>query len=194
MILEKVWRYRIVLGIILVILLLLLGFLMVGGKSLDERLVLFIEKKGFQNEGDSSLYYKTTSDDNYDSYQEKSKNDINSVYEAFCFDVNNYRISKQYMSYDDGIVTNFTPLYDYKTDALTFTYRVVGGDANFIFEGSYSHDDDEFVCKNIYSSLEIESEEGIICDKIRYDVEDFYYEMIDIVNQVKLVKWMKNIG
>ena len=49
---------------------------------------------------------------------------INSTYEVLYFNSSKYQLSKDLITYNNGIIKNFTPTYDYATDKIEYNYRV----------------------------------------------------------------------
>ena len=160
--------------IILGILIFLGGLKLLMYQSTSDKVATYIQNKGFTkySSDDSFLYIKQISSLNLDQYLEKVEKGEESKYEAFYFNMNNYQVTKDKMSYEDEIDSEFSATYDYKIKKLSYRYKVVIGNANAIFDGEYDREKEQFTCDNIYSyHFDIEGKEDVFCDKILYDVK-----------------------
>ena len=179
-------------GIIILILLICIFILKIYvNKPTDEKVIHYIKNLGYVNEGNSSIYYNQISSLDLNEFNDKVANGIEAVYEKNYFYVDAYQLIKNKMEYSDNIIISFDPKYDYRSRKLTYTYRINTKNSSIIFEGSYNSNTEEFICENTYYyNFDIYKENGVVCDKILYDVKDFYYEVLDFITSAKLLDEM----
>lgn len=152
----------------------------------------YLKSNGFTNEGESTLYYKQISDINRDEFQRKMNNKKAAIYETIYFNTANNQLNKTKMTYEDGIYETFSPTYDYANQKLTYNHRFVYNNANVIFEGDYNLKSGKFTCKNnFHYKFDIEEGKDYICNKIKYDVEDFKEEAQNLIANKELLKKLK---
>lgn len=152
----------------------------------------YLRDIGFNNEGESALYYKQISDIDNDEFQKRMNSERNAIYEILYFNVNKNELTKNKKSYEDGIFETFIPTYDYSNQELNYTYKIIYNNTNIIFEGKYNLKNTKFTCENIYSyKFELEAGVDAICNKIKYDVEDFKKEAQSLITNKELLKKLK---
>ena len=153
----------------------------------------YLKDIGFTNEGESALYYKQISEIDEEQYQRAVSNKMNATYEFIYFNINNNQLTKNKMTYEDEITETFIPTYDYTNQKLTYTYRFVYNNANVIFEGEYNLKTTKFTCENTYSyKFDLEIGKEAICEKVKYDIEDFKKEAETLITNQKLLKSFRN--
>lgn len=162
-------------------------------RSTTERVVKYITRLGYQNDGESSLYSKQITDINLDQYFSQVEKKSTAKYEVNYFNVKEYQFIKNVMEYSDGIESTFSPKYDYKVEKLSYTYRIVIRDSSsVIFEGEYDASREDFTCENTYMyQFDLIGNEEALCNKIRFDVENFYYEMRKLITNPSLIEKMR---
>lgn len=161
-------------------------------KPTSKKISNYIEKKGYKNEAESNLYYKQITELSLKDYQEKIKNNLDAEYEKRCFILNEYSFTQTQLTYTDGVETDFTPKYSYKTDKMTYQYKVSVNSIALIFSGEYQKKSDKFTCKNIYdSNIKTDIDKATFCEKIKYDVQEFYYEATKLIDNATLINEMK---
>ena len=181
---------------IIITILIFLGILslfnIVFEKDTSEKLGLLVKNHDFIQEENSYVYAKHISNITLDEYFERSEQGLDSEFEATYVNTKSFNIIKNKYVTDDNIKTTFIPTYNLKTDKLTYTYRIVVNASNVIFEGSYNIDKDKFTCENSYvNNFDIDKTQDIICEKIKYDVDDFYIELLELLDDPILLKEIK---
>lgn len=186
---KKNKKILIVLGILLIILIL---FIVITKKPTSKIIEEYLLTKDFVKEENSTLYTKTISDISLDKFEENISNKIDSTYEKLSFNLDNYQLTKVEKKYEDEIFTTFTPTYYYSTDKLNYIYRITLNSTNVILEGSYDYNTDDFICETTYAhDIDIDKSEAAFCEKIKYDVKDFYFEALNLITNAKLLEYMK---
>lgn len=180
-------------SIVLLLLIMILLIPKMLKKEPQTQIIKYITNLKFTNSDNSYLYSKQVSEDNLDEYTKKVENNINSEYEILYFNINTYQLTKDEMTYDDGINKNFTPTYDYTNNDLTYTYRVNYDDINILIEGKYNIRTKEFICTPTFSyGIDIENSQEAICNKVKFDIETFEYETKTIIENHKIIDYIKN--
>ena len=167
----------IIVAICLIIILIIVK--LTTSSSTENTLKNYLKEQEFTNEKESNLYSKQLSNTSIEEYENDIINKKDSKYEVIYFDIKNYQLIKNEMIYEDEIQTIFIPTYDFNKNLLTYTYRFVYNNTNVIFEGEYNLKTNKYTCENIYTyefNFQTEKDEPI-CNKIKYDVEDFKEEV-----------------
>lgn len=152
----------------------------------------YLKSKNFTNEEGSVLYYKEISEIGKDEFNIKKNNKINATYEVLVFNTNKKQLTKNKLSYENEIFETFIPTYDYIKQELTYINRIVYNNTSIIIEGTYNMKTSKFTCENKYIyNFNIEEGKDAICNKIKYDVEDFKKESINLITDKELLKSLK---
>ena len=184
---KRIKRIVIVVAIVLVLVL-----FFNRDKNEDNKIVKYLIKADFASYNDTSLYKKQISEYNLEQYNKGVDDNIDSEYEVMYFNIDTYRLTKDKISYSDGITKNFTPEFDYMNDKLSYTYRINFSNTNVIIEGIYNIKTNEFTCEPTFVyQFEFESSKEDICNKVKLDVEDFEYEVKQLIPNVDLLNYMK---
>lgn len=186
-------KRKIIIGIAITAIIILIINL---SNSLDQPPTIqnYLKNKGFTNEEESVLYYKQLSEMGKDEFNIKKRNKINATYEVLIFNTNKKQLSKNKLSYENGIFETFIPNYDYTSQILKYTDRIVYNNTNIIIEGTYNMKNSKFICENKYSyNFNIEEGKDTLCNKIKYDIEDFKKEAINLITDKDLLKSLKNV-
>lgn len=179
--------------VLIVLIVMVVGFKLIGNKkNTQDVLVKYIEKIGFEQEKDSSLYFKNNSTITKDEFDRIVAEKTNASYEGFYFNVSSYKLTSDKLEYSDGVYTEFNPTYDYTTNTLDYDYRISIGDTRMIIEGMYDKDNDNFTCDTTYySGIDINDAIEAICDKVRYDVDDFRYDALTLITRYDILEGMQ---
>ena len=181
-----------IIKLLLAFVVIILAFNIITHKSTSEKVEKYITTKGFTHTNDSKLYYKQISKLNLAEYNKNVANNKEAVYENLCLDAKNYNLTMTRKEYLSNIETDFTPKYDYIKEVITYSYKIIIKDVSLIYEGEYVKDYDNFTCENIYSSgIDVSDSNSTYCEKIKYDLENFYYTLIDIIDNPTLLEKMK---
>lgn len=179
--------------------LVILVVVVVGAKLVDNKknnqdiLIKYIEKIGFEQEKDSSLYFKNNSKITKEEFDKLVDEGIDATYEGFYFNTSSYKLTSDKLEYADEVYTEFNPTYDYTNNTLDYDYRVTIGDTWIFIEGIYDEDNDSFTCNDTYyNGIDIDSSIEAICDKVKYDVEEFRYDALTLITRYDILEGMKN--
>ena len=127
-----------------------------------------------------------------DEYSEQIDYGNDSTYEVLYFDIYNYQLLATNMDYYDGVSMVLSSIYDFKDNSLTYTSEVSLDGVTVIFDGSYDGDKRQLVCDVSSSSVNLDSDDiNTICDIINNNVEDFYEEATNLIDDQELVEGMR---
>lgn len=167
-------------------------FNLIFEKNTSEKLGLLVESHDFIQEENSYVYARHVSTITLDEYMTKSEQGLDATFEATYVNTKSFKVIKNKYVTEDEIKTTFIPTYNLKTNKLTYTYRIVAKDSNVIFEGSYNIDKDKFTCDNSYlNNFDVDEAKNIICDKIKYEIDDFYIELLELLDDPILLEEIK---
>lgn len=158
-----------------------------------QNLETYIKAKGYiQSAEGSNIYIKQLSEQNLDEYYDAVKNKKEAEYEINYFDTQTFELKKNKREYLNEVDSNFNQIYDYKTDIINYNYRAVIEDSSFILKGTFKYQNkkETFTCEKEYSSnfkLDGTNIKEKICEKIQYDVSTFYNEMLEIIDNARLL-------
>lgn len=181
----------IVIGILIGLLLLISLINLFDDDNISDKLDSYFSSSGYTHSDGSNLYYKRVSELSLDKYNEKVNNKEDASYERYCFNSENFTLTKTDYNYEDEVLVDFTPIYSYKNNSFTYNYRIVIGNTGIMYKGYYYKKTDDFSCEKVYYNGDDKLDEDIICDKIKYDMETFYYEMLQVINNPTLVDLMR---
>lgn len=161
-------------------------------KDTKTQITNYLSNIGFDKYGNSFLYIKQTSENNLEDYNKDIEQNIETEYEVLYFNVDTFELTKDKMTYNDGITKNFTPTFNYSNDNLTYTYRIKYNNSNIIMEGTYYIETKYFTCKPAFShQMDIEKTKKAICNKIELEMKIFEYEINTLIENPKLLNNMK---
>lgn len=181
---------------ILIVVLVIVGFIvllrLLSYKSPQEKIDKYITGKGFSKESNSTLYYKKISKLSREEFNSDRDSGIDSEYEMLYFNIDTYQLLKDKLSYSSEIDSSFNPTYDYTNNKLTYDYRVVMNETNIIIKGDYNMETEEFTCERVFASqVDMKSVQETLCNKIKYDVEEFKYEALTLIDNSRILNVMK---
>lgn len=181
--------------VLIVLIVMVVGFKLIGNKkNTPEVLVKYIEKIGFEQEKDSSLYFKNNSNMTKDEFDMLVAEEKDASYEGFYFNVGSYKLTSDKLEYSDDVYTEFNPTYDYTNNTLDYDYRISIDDARVIIEGIYDKDNDDFTCEpTYYIGIDIDDAIEAICDKVKYDVDDFRYDALTLITRYDILEGMQKV-
>lgn len=169
-------------------------FKLTTNKTTEENIEKYIKNKGFELNEETDIYEKLTSDIDIDQYYELKKQLTPAEYSRFYFDTSAFILFKDSLEYSNGISSLFNGTYDYTTESLTYIYEVSKGNTSIMLNGEFIMKTDEFYCDISYSN-NIDPYENAnnltICEKVRYDVENFAEEIRNLITNPSLLDKMK---
>ncbi len=188
---EMIYKKKKLIIVIIIIIVILLGAMwLLTRETFDDRLRNYLLANDFVLEDD--LYTKQISDINLDEYYEQIDYGNDSTYEVLYFDIYNYQLLGTTMDYYDGVSNIISSIYDFKNNDLTYTSEVSLDGVTVIFDGSYDGDKRQLVCDVSSSSVNLDSDDiNTICDIINNNVEDFYEEATNLIDDQELVEGMR---
>lgn len=151
-----------------------------------ERLITILEKKGYTVDTGSMYSLKSLEypldvckGATYDCFGEE-----------YYFDTESFKMVKDEVLVSDGVVLNFTPTHDYKTDTTTYYYRVNYENGKVVLKGSYKKDK-EFTCDIDYSyGIKVYDKETY-CNGLTDKLDRFYTDYILLIDDVDIINKMK---
>lgn len=184
---------KIIIAIIVVIVTVLLIMSLNKKTDLKEEVSNYIIQEGFLNDDNSPLYYKKLSTMDFDSFNKKMERGNDASYEMLYFNLDNFQYMKDYSEYKNDVYKSFNPTYSYKTNLISYNYRIGYNDTTVLIKGTYNKDSEVFECKPEYSyEIDISKSLSDICNKVKLDVLDFQYEADTLITNANLLKKMKN--
>ncbi len=188
---EMIYKKKKLIIVIIIIIVILLGAMwLLTRETFDDRLRNYLLANDFVLEDD--LYTKQISDINLDEYYEQIDYGNDATYEVLYFDIYNYQLLGTTMDYYDGVSNIISSIYDFKNNDLTYTSEVSLDGVTVIFDGSYDGDKRQLVCDVSSSSVNLDSDDiNTICDIINNNVEDFYEEATNLIDDQELVEGMR---
>lgn len=175
--------------ILIVVIILGIIILILGRFKKDnykERLISTLEKAGYTIDTGSmyslkSLEYplEVCKDATYDCFGEE-----------YYFDTANYKLVKDEILVSDGVVLNFTPTHDFKSDTTTYYYRVNYENGKVVLKGNYKKNS-EFTCEVEYSyGIKVFDKENY-CSGLKDKMDAFYSYYLLLIDDVDIVNKMK---
>lgn len=159
----------------------------------DKQIINYLKALNFTSDENSYFYSKQISQNSLEEHNNNIKNNIESEYEILYFNTNIYTLTKNKISYNDGITKDFTPIYNYTNDKMTYTYRINLNNTNIIMEGIYDIETKEFTCNVSFAyQIDIEKSKDEICNKVKKDIEVFEYETKTLIENPKLLQYIKD--
>ena len=177
--------------IIIIFLLIIIVLYFITKKDTNEKLNIYLTKNGFNETDNAYILSKQISGLSMEDFENNVLNNINSEYSSLLFNTYTHILYKDYRIYRDNILINFLPKYDYNLNKLSYSYNVTSDNSNIIFAGDYNNDN--FTCNITFSSEEnVSAIKNDICDSIKFKVDDFKYEAVELINSAKLLNEMKS--
>lgn len=171
--------------------LLLVVFNFIINKNPEDKVFEYLLNKGFSLDM-GTLYIKQNSENSMEDYELDKSQGIDSNYELLYFNKDTYILTMDRTEYSEGIVKSFNPSYNYTNNYLTYNYRITINNTNVLIEGEYDKNNDTFSCNPVFSyDIEINSSIDDVCFKLEYDLKEFYYEAITLVDNAKILNLMK---
>lgn len=159
-------------------------------KDSEDLITSYITDAGFSKDI-GTLYVKRISLNDLDTFEKEKSEGIDTNYEVLYFNTDTYQLTNDRLEYSNEINKSLNSIYDYKKDSLTYVYRINVYDTNVIIEGEYK--DKDFTCEPTYSyQIDIDNSISDICQKIELDVIQFDYEAKTLIDNVKILKLMKD--
>jgi hypothetical protein len=133
------------------IILIIIIFLLINrGDRFQNKLINYITKKDYIVDVGSLYKYKGN---NLNNCGYESVNDCEG--QAYFFDSVTYSYYMNKNVRKNGVLFEFTPLYNYKNDEITYTLRITYQNGVLMYEGIYSKD--KFTCEEEYvNGIDIE--------------------------------------
>ena len=81
-------------------------------------------------------------------------------------------------------------IYDFKTDTITYNYRVVVNNSSFIFKGEYKYNVKkvDFTCEKEYAyNFKMDNSDKETCDKLKLNNSNFYNEVLNTITNTRLL-------
>lgn len=171
-------KNKIIIAVIAVILLVIaLIIYFSSDKTVNKKIIKNFTDIGFVNHSNSFLYSKQLSNINLEQHNNNVKNKIESTYEILYFNSNTYELTKDKISYNNGITKNFTPTYDYTNRKVIYNYRINFNNTNILVEGSFDNETKTFVCNSNFAyNIDMTESKQDICNKLKIEIENFSYE------------------
>lgn len=158
--------------------------------TLDDKFVRYVTFNDYYNENGGYLYYKTISSNSLEKYNYDVDNGNASYYEVNYFDINARSFNKIIREYDNGIESSLNSSFSFKNRVINYSYRaVLNQEATIIYSGSLKNGDrDTFTCSKDYSYLmDVSDYDSDICNTVKNNIIDFYYESINSIKNDSLV-------
>ncbi|MBR3660565.1 MAG: hypothetical protein IKN63_01500 [Bacilli bacterium] len=167
--------------VILFLLLLIINYFFIP--SSNNQVKSYISNLGYKCEDESNYYHLLKSSTNMDEYLNNVNNNINSTYEENFFDTDFLSFKKSIKKYEDKIESSLDESFNYKTMEVDYDYKMIINDfSSVVFSGSYNYNNSKvnFTCNKEYAYNFESIDDNTICEKIKYDVQDFYMESIKL--------------
>lgn len=183
-------KKKIVIIILSIILVLILAIFIIINSNYDKKIEKYITKLGFENNNNTYLYSKQISIYNYEEYKKNIEEGIDTEYEVMYLNTSTYELTHDKTTYSNNITKNLTSTYDYTNDDLSYTYRINLSNTNVIIEGSYKNDN--FTCEpTFFYQVDIENSMETICEKVEFEIKNFYDEANTLFDNSKMLEYMK---
>jgi len=141
---NKIKKILLIIGISLLIIISI--SLLSNGIGFGEKVIHLIEKEGYVLD-EGYLYIKKESS----SICDESDLSTNCNSSEYYFDINSYELLQKNVVVNNEVSFVFLPKYDYKTEKLTYTYRINSGNGVYLYKGEYDTDTKEYTCNIEYS-------------------------------------------
>ena len=158
----------------------------------QRQLKKYFKDNYYKNEYGSSTYYKPVSLLNLDDYNGNIKYNFKAEYEMNYFNIETHEFSKNKREYNYNIESNLNETYSYKTNIITYNYRVVVENiATTIYKGTYDTNTEKLTCKKEYAyNIDAEDNDEVICDNIKDELLNFQYEAFTIIED-RIIKLLQ---
>ena len=158
---------------------------------MNDKIISYLEKNNYVLKSEN-LYFKQISQLNLADYNYYKSKKFNSTYEVNNFSLADYQLTKSINEYQDEVENILDLIYDYTNSSLIYTYRINYKNSNIIYKGSYDETNNNFICQKEFSyGMNNNNLETTICEKIKYQIINFYYEATTFFTNPELVSYMK---
>lgn len=179
---------RIMLIVLTIVVIILIVLSIISHKNYDKRIDRYVSNLGFKLE--DGLYYKQLSIYDLDYYY-NLEDTKNVSFKGLYFNRDTYNLIYDNFESKDGVKLYFIGNYDYKDDSLTYTYRIVSGGSNAIFDGSYDRDNEKLICDSELSyDTDLFSDD--VCVVIQDNIDDFINEINYFIINGNILEYMRN--
>jgi len=169
---KKYIKYAIILVIIIGV---LLGLKYLLTPSMKTQIEEYLVSQGYNSTEYEDLY---------------EKNDTEN--KKYSFSLADYTFMLNSDDDDNDMNKSLTATYNYKTESITYSYRVYNSESlNVYFKGTYK--DEEFTCEKEFSSATISDvEQENICSLARIDIKMFDLQAKTLFTKYKYIDYIKN--
>ncbi len=185
---------NILLVISIVIIIFIIAFSLFNRGNVRNRFIKYLNKMDYYSSDGGYLYCKNIGGSSLDEFYDGVTYSNDSTYELNCFDIDSVLFKKNKRKYSGGINTLLNESYSFKDKKVTYNYRLEETDeATFIFSGEYYFASGKynFTCEREYAyQYDVNDDDSVICSRIEYEVDEFYREAIDAVDNYSLLKRM----
>ena len=184
-----------ILIVFIIIIIVIISVLIINNKNNNNKLIEnYLIKNGFVKDEASTLYEKQISDINLKEFQDNTDNNIESTYEVLYFNTYDNKLTKNLMDYINNLLREYTAEYNYVDKSVEYNYRLRYEEMNLLLEGTYKKETDDFTCDIIYAyNIESTDTKSTICDKLKNNATQFYYEAETLFKSSKIRKYITNI-
>lgn len=176
--------------IVIGFILLFIGYRLLVVKTPSEELADYLINRNFVKK--DGVYVKQISDVSLEEYYEYKDEGIEVDSETLYFDVNSFQLIDMSFDYSSNVELYFNPTYNYTNGNLIYNYEINMDNTNVMIEGSYSSNDD-FVCDIINTrNINLNGNKNDICEKVKFDVVNFYDYALGLIKDKKLLKKISN--
>ena len=183
-------KKKIIIIISLVFLVTLIVLIINSNKNYDKDIANYIEEKGYVLDN-SGLYNKKISNNDINYFYD-NEDVAGSSYKGLSFDIGTYELIKNDFKNVDGVKLYFIGSYDYKTNVIKYTYRVVYEYSNAIYQGEYNRSLKKFSCNNVYAhDTDIKENNTDVCIYINDLVNDFLSDINSFINNGQYISYMQ---
>lgn len=184
-------KTKIFIIVLLIVFVLTLIVNLISNLNYDKKIEKYIVNLGFDNNDNSYLYSKQTSEHNYEEYIKNIGQGIETEYEVLYFNTSTYQLTKDRASCSNNIIKNLTSTFDYTNNSLTYIYRINFNSTNIILEGKFDKKTEEFTCEpTFFYQINMDDSKDIICDKVKYEVKNFQNEATTLFENSKILQYM----
>lgn len=168
---RKYLKYILIVVFLIITLILLKLFIK---PNRDKQLKDYLIEKGFNTSEYENLYIKE------EGNKKKS------------FSLADYTYMLEVVENTGGMVTTLNATYDFKTEDISYSYRVnYSNSVNVYFKGNYN--DDNFTCEKEFSAVTLnDNEKENICNLAKYQLNIFNLEGKVFFEKYMFVDYIKN--
>lgn len=183
-------KYKIIIIVLIIIICSVLIKILIN--TPEKQLKNYFNKNYYINEYEGNTYSKPISELNLEEYNTNIKNNVDAKYEMNYFNIKTHEFSKNKREYENNVESNLNETYAYKTDIITYNYRVVIENiATAIYRGTYNTNTKDLICKLEYKyNIEANDNDKLICNNIKDELLAFESEAYTIIDN-KIIDILK---